>query len=340
MTTSHAERKRQHLAICLREDVRSDLTNGLERYHLIHQALPELALDEVDTGLTFLGRRLRAPLLISPMTGGVAEAREINRTLARAAQEFGLALGLGSQRAALEDATLEETYRIRDLAPEIPILANLGAVQLNKGYGVAACLRAIEMVRADALVLHLNPLQEALQPEGDTAFAGLTERIAEVCSALDVPVIVKEVGSGISLATAHRLREAGVWGLDVAGAGGTSWSEVERHRAADASAAEVAAAFRDWGLPTALCLSTLHAAWPAWPLIASGGIRDGVAVAKCLALGAQMAGLAHALLAPAVGGELPLRDRLRAVIQQLRVAMFCVGARTLADLTPQTLMEV
>ncbi|MBC7316403.1 MAG: type 2 isopentenyl-diphosphate Delta-isomerase, partial [Chloroflexi bacterium] len=226
-----SKRKSEHLKICLEKDVSSAVTTGLERYRLIHEALPEISLAEVDLSVEFLGRRLQAPLLISAMTGGAAEAREINRRLARAAQEFGLAMALGSQRAALENPALMSTYHVRDVAPDILLLANIGAVQLNEGYDVEMCRRAVESVGADALVLHLNPLQEALQPEGDTNFRGLAAKIETLCQILSVPVLVKEVGYGLSLKTAQRLHQAGVWGLDIAGAGGTSWSKVEAYRA-------------------------------------------------------------------------------------------------------------
>jgi len=328
----HTKRKLEQLRVCLDEDVRSMTTTGLERYRLLHQALPEMALEEVDTGTTFLGRRLRAPLLISAMTGGAALAKEVNQRLAAAAQELGLAMCLGSQRAAIADPALLATYQVRQVAPDILLFANLGAVQLNYGYGVRECLRAVEGVGADALVLHLNPLQEALQPEGNTNFAGLLGKIAQVCRALPVPVIVKEVGWGISAAIAEALYQAGVAALDLAGAGGTSWSEVERYRSATPAEAEVAEAFADWGIPTAEALVAIRQACPRLPLIASGGIKDGGEIAKCLALGANLAGIAQPLLRPAMDSPEAVSGQLRIILRQLRVAMFCAGARTVADL--------
>lgn len=335
----HADRKREHLAISLGQDVRSASATGLERYRLVHEALPEMALAEVDTRTSFLRHTLQAPLLISAMTGGAPEAREINRRLAVAAQTLGLALALGSQRAALDDPSLLTTYQVRDLAPDIPLLANLGAVQLNYGVGPDACRRLVEAVEADALVLHLNPLQEALQPEGNTDFRGLAVKIEVLCQTLGKPVIVKEVGSGFAVDTAQRLHEAGVWALDIAGAGGTSWSEVERLRARTPADAEVAAAFVAWGHPTAEALIALRAAFPDWPLIASGGIRDGLDVAKCLALGANLVGMAHALLESAATSLEALHTRLEVAIRQLRVAMFCSGARTLVALDASRLAK-
>ena len=259
----HADRKRDHLRICADKDTRSGLSTGLETYQLVHCALPELSLDAIDTATPFLGRPLSAPLLISAMTGGVPDALEINRNLARAAQALGVAMGLGSQRAGLDTPDLMSTYQVRDVAPDILLLANLGAVQLVHGHGVDDCRRIVDVIEADALVLHLNPLQEALQPEGDTDFRGLLDGIAAVCSALPVPVIVKEVGWGISAVVAERLHQAGVAAIDVSGAGGTSWSKVEGQRAATSQAFEVTCAFDDWGLPTAEALVAVRERAPA-----------------------------------------------------------------------------
>src|SRR3989304_6622209 len=233
------------------KEVLCKLTTGMERLRFDNAALPELDLRAIDTGLTFLGRRLSAPLLISSMTGGTQAARRINLGLAQAAQHAGVAMGLGSLRAALEDPSLAETFQVRRTAPDILLLANLGAVQLNYGYGPEQCRRAVDLVEADALVLHLNALQAAPQPEGDTDFSGLLAKIEQVGKGLTVPVVAKEVGWGISAADARRLVEAGVAAIDVAGAGGTSWSQVEMHRTADPQAARLAAAFVGWGIPTA-----------------------------------------------------------------------------------------
>ena len=328
----HSARKGEHLQICLDEDVRSGITTGLARYRLVHQALPEMALDDVDTQTRFLGHRLSAPLLISAMTGGTELAHQVNRRLATAAQELGVAMGLGSQRAGIQDASLMETYQVRDCAPDILLLANLGAVQLNYGYGIRECLRAVEAVHADVLVLHLNPLQEALQPGGNTDFSGLIEAIARVCRDLPYPVIVKEVGWGTSRAVAEALRNAGVAALDVGGAGGTSWSEVERHRGQTPADVQVAQAFADWGIPTAESLIQVHQTCPDLPLVASGGIANGVEAAICLALGADLVGMAHALLRPAVDSAEAVIDKLTVVLRQLRTAMFCSGAKSVGHL--------
>jgi len=328
----HEKRKLEHLEICLNRNVQSATTTGLERYRLVHRALPEMALGDVDMRARFLGHDLAAPVLISAMTGGTEMAQMVNANLAMAAQALGLAMGLGSQRAGLEDDRLMDTYRVRHIAPDILLLANLGAVQLNYGYGPEQCLRAVEAVGADALVLHLNPLQEALQPEGNTDFRGLLGKIEQVCRRLPVPVIVKEVGWGLAGRDALLLRQAGVAALDVAGAGGTSWSEVERHRSASPEAARVARAFAAWGNPTAEALVAVRECCPGLPIVASGGVSNGIEAAICLALGANVVGIALGILRAAVSSAEKVQGALQVVLRQLRVAMFCTGARTLDDL--------
>lgn len=327
-------RKADHIRINLEKDVAfKKLTTGLDDYFFLHQALPELDLSTVNTSLTLFGKQLRTPLLISSMTGGTAEAREINRTLAAGAQEVGMAMGLGSQRAAIEDPSLADTYHVRDVAPDILLFANLGAVQLNYRYGVDECRRAVEMCGADALILHLNALQEAVQPEGDDNFAGLLGKIEQVCRQLPVPVIAKEVGWGIAGETARRLAEAGVAAIDVAGAGGTSWSQVEMYRAPTARHARVAGAFIDWGIPTAVSVQMCRRAAPGLPIFASGGMKDGIDVAKAIALGATLGGLAGDFLRAADrDGVAGVVDLAGAITDELRVAMFCAGAGNLDEL--------
>lgn len=337
-----ASRKEEHLRICLEEDVRPrTLTTGLERYRFTHQALPELDLEGIDLRTAFLGRRLDAPLLISSMTGGTASARAINQRLGEAAQELGIGMCVGSQRAALEDAGCVDTYQVRHRAPDILLLANLGAVQLSSSFTVDHCRRAVDMIEADALVLHLNPLQEALQPEGDTHFGGLLRQIEAVCRGLSVPVIVKEVGYGLSAEVAQRLIGAGVSALDVAGGGGTSWSEVERYRASDPVLADVAAQFVDWGIPTAESLRAVRAVAPSIALIASGGVETGIDIAKCVALGADAVALAWPLLRPSLVSTQAVVQVLQTIVRTLRVTMFCIGAACIADLqTTPHLQEV
>ncbi|HEX2979272.1 MAG TPA: type 2 isopentenyl-diphosphate Delta-isomerase [Anaerolineaceae bacterium] len=332
-------RKADHIRINLEEDVRSGLTTGLERYHFIHQALPELDLQAVDTSQILFGRAIRIPLLISSMTGGTREAAAINRALAESAQQAGIAMGLGSQRAALEHPELVDTFKIRRYAPDILLFANLGAVQLNYGYTIDHCRRAVEMVEADALVLHLNALQEAVQPEGDTHFAGLLRKIEAVCRALPVPVVVKEVGWGISADAALKLAQAGVSAIDVAGAGGTSWSQVERFRISDESQARVAAAFRTWGIPTAESIRMVRKIAPDLPVFASGGLRDGIDIAKCIALGAALGGMAGPFLKAASKSTAEVLQTIDEVRRQLQICMFVAGAGTLATLRETPLLE-
>ncbi len=324
----HQERKSEHIRINLEEDVAFErVSTGFERYRLLHRALPDANLEDIDTSVGLLGRRLQAPLLISSMTGGTPEAKTINRRLAEGAQATGIGLGLGSQRAAIEDPTLADTYRVRDLAPDVLLLANLGAVQLNYGYGPDECSHAVDMVEADALILHLNPLQEALQPDGNTAFAGLLGRIEDVCRTLEVPVVVKEVGWGISAAVARELVEVGVSAIDVAGAGGSSWSQVEMHRAVTEHQRKVAGAFVDWGIPTVESLRMAREAAPEIPVIASGGIRDGIQIAKAVALGAAACGVAGPFLPAAVESTAAVIELIDLLVDQLRIAMLAAGAR-------------
>jgi isopentenyl-diphosphate Delta-isomerase len=336
-------RKVDHIRIVLGEDVAAKgISSGFAAYRFVHEALPDLDIHELNLETTFLGKRMRAPLLVSSMTGGAQAAEQINLALAEAAEQLGLAMGVGSQRAAVVDGRLARTYQVRRVAPTIPLLANLGAVQLNYTFGVDECRRAVEMIEADALILHLNPLQEAVQPEGNTNFKGLLGRIEAVCRALEVPVIVKEVGNGIGAATARRLVEVGVAAIDVAGAGGTSWSEVERFRQASERGQRVAGAFAGWGIPTTEAIREVRAALPDLPLIGSGGVRSGVDVAKCIALGADLAGTAKPTLGPAVSeqGAEAVAEGLRAFIDELRVAMFCSGCADIRALRDAPLERV
>ena len=327
------DRKAEHIRINLDEDVAAKgVTTGFERYRFVHRALPEIDLESVSLETSFLGRRLDAPLLFSCMTGGTPRARQINRTLAAAAQRHRVAMGLGSCRVLLEHPEVLATFAVRDLCPNVPLLANLGAVQLNMGVGPAACRRIVDLLEADALVLHLNPLQEALQPEGDTRFAGLLGRIEALCASLEVPVVVKEVGWGIAPDLVAALFDAGVAAVDIAGAGGTSWSEVERHRIADPVRARVAAAFADWGLPTADTIRLAREVAPRGTLIASGGIRSGVDVAMAIALGADLAASAGSMLRAADEGEETLDAAVDEITATLRIAMFCAGARDVGGL--------
>jgi isopentenyl-diphosphate delta-isomerase len=326
-------RKAEHLRINIEQDVRAKgVSSGFERYRFAHCALPEIALDDVDLSVAQFGRKMRAPILISCMTGGTPEATGVNRTLARIAQEFGFAMGLGSGRVLLEQPETLESFDVRSVAPEVLLFANLGAVQLNKGYGVPQCKHLIKLVDADALVLHLNPLQEALQPEGDTDFRGLLKRIGDLSNGLGVPVLVKEVGWGLSPDVVRALFEVGVAGVDVAGAGGTSWSEVERFRTHESWRIRVASQFAGWGIPTAECVRAARAVAPEAPIIASGGIRDGLDAAKAIALGADMVGIAGPFLRAAAQGFDEVHDLAHEIVEVLRVAMFALGIRSIEEL--------
>ena len=326
-------RKADHLRICLDEDVQCrQITTGLERYRFTHCCLPELDRRDIDLTTTFLGKRLGVPLLISSMTGGTDHAKTINQRLAMAAQHYGLAMGVGSQRVAVEQPQVSATFAVRAVAPDIPLFANLGAVQLNYRYGLEECRRVVDLLEADALILHLNPLQECVQTSGDTNFRGLLEQIAVLCETLPVPVIAKEVGNGISAAMAVKLLEAGVAAIDVAGAGGTSWALVESERATDAQQRRLGKTFADWGLPTAECLTAVRAIAPQIPLIASGGLRDGLEAAKAIALGADLAGMALPFLQAADESEAALYELVEILIAEMTTAMFCTGCENLGAL--------
>lgn len=329
-------RKAEHLRINVERDVAGKgIDAGFDAYRFTHRALPEIDLSDVVTTAELFGKRLGAPILISCMTGGTPEALPINRCLARVAQRHGFAMGLGSGRALIESPESLASFDVRADAPDVVLLANLGAVQLNRGYGAPQCRRLVQLLHADALVLHLNPLQEALQPEGDTCFRGLLERIGQLCRDVEFPIVVKEVGWGIAAPDVRALFAAGVAAVDVAGAGGTSWSEVERHRIADESRARVAAAFAGWGIPTAQCLVEARAAVPDGTLVASGGLRDGLDVAKALALGADVAGIAGPFLRAAHRGFEAADSLARELVDTLRIAMFCTAAATIEDLRGQ-----
>ncbi len=328
-------RKLDHVRIVLDEDVAAKgVYTGFSAYRLPHEAVPELDLAEIDLTTSFLGKPMRAPLLISSMTGGAHDVAQINLVLAQAAQALGLAMGVGSQRSAIRDKQLAYTYQVRRVAPDIPLLANLGAVQLNYGYGIDECRRAVEMIEADALILHFNALQEAVQPEGNTNFKGLLKKIEQVCTHVGVPVIAKEVGNGIGARAARRLAEAGVTGIDVAGADGTSWSEVERFRHSTTQGALVAGAFAGWGIPTTDAIQAVRAALPNILLIGSGGVRSGVDIAKAIALGADLGATAKPALSSAMdpsSGEAVIAG-LQTYIDELRIAMFCSGCGDLKAL--------
>ncbi len=326
------QRKTDHIKINLEQDVRSALTTGLEKYRFIHEALPELDLERINPTLNLFGKKLNSPTLVSSMTGGTSQAGTINMRLAEAAQECKVAMGVGSQRAAIEHPEQASTFQVRGIAPDILLFANIGAVQFNYGYGVDQCRKAVDMIEADALYLHLNPVQEAVQDAGDTNWVGIAKKIEEVCKQLEVPVIAKEVGWGISERTAKLLANCGVQAIDVAGAGGTSWSQVEMHRAPDEFTRQLAATFVGWGIPTADSILNVKKAAPNMIIFASGGIKDGLDIAKSIALGATLGGMAgHFLKAAAISTE-NVVEAMELMKRQIEVTMFATGAGTLDEL--------
>lgn len=336
--TDGITRKSQHLDIVLGGEARArGVTTGFEAIRFEHVALPEMALSDVDLSTSFLNRRLGAPLLVSSMTGGPQRADAINRAIAEAAQHLRIAFGVGSQRVALEGDTAALARggfgrHLREAAPDVPILANFGGAQLRDWDGADMARRAVDMIGADALIVHLNPLQEVVQPEGDRDWRGVLARLEALQRACPVPVIVKEVGAGISGTLARRLWDAGIRIIDVAGAGGTSWVAVEAERLASENAKAIATPFRDWGIPTAQAVADVRAACPSATVIASGGLKDGLDVARSIRLGADLGGFAGGILEAALGGGEALVERLGIVVEQLRIACFCTGSRTLTDL--------
>jgi isopentenyl-diphosphate Delta-isomerase len=330
------QRKADHIKINLEQDVHSALTTGLENYRFTHEALPELNLNRIDTTLSLFGKKLAAPILISSMTGGTAEAETINLRLAEAAQETGIVMGVGSQRAAIEHPEQAKTFQVRRVAPDILLFANLGAVQLNYGYGIDQCKQAVDMIQADALILHLNPLQEAVQDGGDVNFAGLAKKIEEICKKIEVPVIAKEVGWGISDKTAKLLADCGVSAIDVAGAGGTSWSQVEMHRAPDEFTRQLAATFVGWGIPTSDSILNVKKAVPDMTIFASGGLKDGLDIAKCIALGATLGGMAGQFLKAAAVSTEKAVEMMKLTKRQIEVTMFATGIEDIITLQSST----
>ena len=326
-------RKADHIRICLEDNVQSpEITTGLEKYRFTHVCLPELDGKDIDVSTTFLEKHLNAPLLISSMTGGTEQAGIINRRLAEVAQKYKLAMGVGSVRVAVEKPQVADTFAVRKYAPDILLFANLGAVQLNYQYGIDECLRIIDITEADALILHINPLQEFIQPRGDTNFLGLLDKIQDLCIKLPVPVIAKEVGNGISATMAEKLIAAGVQAIDVAGAGGTSWALVEGERAETSLQRRLGQTFGDWGIPTADCITSIRTHDPNIPLIASGGLRHGLDVAKAIALGADIAGLAMPFLKAAAVSEAAVVELTEILIAEITTVLFCTDNNSLYDL--------
>ncbi|MGP4079736.1 type 2 isopentenyl-diphosphate Delta-isomerase [Pseudalkalibacillus sp. R45] len=333
MKDQTTRRKDEHIDIALTKPVQNENTNGFDQYRFRHNPLPELDFEAVDLSTSFLNKKLNAPFLVSSMTGGTDKAKRINEKLAEIAEEKGWAIGVGSMRAAIENEGVLESFQIRKFAPTAAILANLGAVQLNYGFGVEECRRAVDLIEADGLVLHLNSLQEVFQPEGDTNFTGLLKKMESVINAMEVPVGIKEVGMGIDGHTAKRLVETGVAFIDVAGAGGTSWIQVEKYRNQDPKRYQAADAFRDWGNPTATCLEDIKKCGLNAKVISSGGMQNGVEAAKAIAIGADLVGFGRALLPLSVGDDREkMIEQFERIEFELKAAMFGIGQATIEQL--------
>ncbi|MGD8505841.1 MAG: type 2 isopentenyl-diphosphate Delta-isomerase [Candidatus Bathyarchaeota archaeon] len=336
MPTQTQGRKSSHIRICLEEDVQHrNVTTGFEEIYFVHRALPEIERSCISLATTVFNHKFSTPLIVEAMTGGTTEATKINAAIASTVEELGLGMGVGSQRAAIEKPSLKRTFSIaRKKAPTAFLIANIGGPQLAKGYGVREAEKAVDMMDADALAIHLNALQEVVQPEGDTNFRGVLSKIGEIAQALDVPVIVKETGAGIAAEDAKQLASMKVAGIDVAGVGGTSWAAVECHRAKkkhDEFRQGLGRTLWDWGIPTAISLiETLQSA--SMNVIASGGIRTGTDVAKALSLGASLTGLASPILVASEKGPSEVKKTLQILIESLRNVMFLVGAESIPKL--------
>jgi len=325
MSSLTKSRKDEHIKICLEKDVEFKKTNGFEYVELEHKALPEIERGEINLETKFLGKKFSAPLFIEAMTGGTKKGEYINKNLAKAAEALGIGMGVGSQRAMLEDKKLVKTYYVRDVAPNIFLLGNIGAVQL-KTYDFESIFWLVDAIKADGLAVHLNVAQELAQKEGDKKWEGVYNDISDLCKKADFPVIVKETGCGISGKIAKSLEDAGVKAIDVAGAGGTSWTRVEGYRnKRDMKHIE------EWGIPTAFALKDVLENVKI-PVIASGGIRNGLEVAKALAMGASLVGIALPLLKPATISWQKVKTRLEKIIEELKDVMFLVGAKNIKEL--------
>jgi isopentenyl-diphosphate Delta-isomerase len=334
------QRKKDHIDIILSGAAQHSTGNGFDSFEFEHCALPDVDFDAIDLSMQFLGKSLKLPFLASSMTGGPEQGGRINLAIAEAAQELGFAMGVGSQRIALgggKSSGLDKS--IRRVAPDIALYANLGAVQFTQGMTVDDARRAVDLIEADALILHLNPLQEALQPGGDRNWLGVEVAIANLCQKLGVPVIAKEVGAGISVSVAKRLANAGVAAIDVAGVGGSSWAAVEGRRSDLAQDQTTAEIFRNWGIPTAQALIQISKELPSMPLIASGGIQNGLHGAKALRCGALLVGQAAALLKAATEGPKAVIQTVQTFAQALRISCFCTNSIDLKALRGAALLQ-
>lgn len=337
MAKETRKRKAEHIEISLNRNVQArTITTGFEDVFFIHKALPEIDKHEIDLSIKVYNHKFAAPLIVGAITGGTLKAEKINATIAEAVEELGLGMGVGSQRAAIEDRRVEETFTItRKKAPTAFLIANIGGVQLVNGYGVKEVKRAMEMIDADAIAIHLNPLQEAVQPEGQTNFRGILKKIGDTTKELEKPVIVKETGAGIAAEEAKKLEAVGVKGIDVSGVGGTSFAAVEYYRAKKRGKRSfqrrLGDIFWDWGIPTAVSVVEVSQTVNI-PIIASGGIRNGIDIAKALALGANLTSLSQPVLQAAVKGVKETKKVLSLLIKELKNVMFLLGADSVQTL--------
>lgn len=326
-------RKTEHIRLCLEENVEGvHKTTGFEDIHFIHNALPEIDFDEINLETRFLNKALQAPFLVSSMTGGSKLAGSINQHLAQAAESKGWAVALGSTRALLEGDAHKESFLIRKYAPTVPLIANIGAVQFNYGYGLEECQRIVDLTEADAIVMHLNSLQEVVQDGGDLNFKGLLPKIEYIAKNLSVPVGVKEVGFGIDGTVARKLYDAGVSYIEVAGAGGTSWSQVEKLRSHDPLRKAAAEAFNSWGIPTKECIVSVKDSVQDVPIVASGGMKTGLDAAKAITIGADVIGFAKQLLQAATESTESVIETMEQIEFELKMAMFGIGVRNMNEL--------
>ena len=333
-----SSRKLEHIEVVLKEDVLGSSYNFLDDFHLVHQAIPEVDFKKIDTSTEVFGKRLSTPILISGMTGGHPETKKVNERLGIFAEKYKLALGVGSQRAAIEKKELVDTFRIaRDMAPSIPILGNLGAPQFVENYGVREAIEAIDMVDADALAIHVNPSQEVVQPEGDTNFYGVVNKLEELEKEVKCPLIVKEVGAGFSRESAVLLRNIGIQWIDVGGLGGTSWTAVESKRRKSRERppfAEVGETFRSWGIPTPVSVLEVGQKCQDMNIIATGGVRTGIEVIKLLRLGAKLAGIASPFLHAVMSEEyeLQMERYIEKLTREIKSTLFLTGSNSLEEL--------
>lgn len=329
------ERKLRHIDVSLEKNVNTDISSGFQDIRLIHKAIPEIDLDEVNSEITFFGKKLSAPLIISAITGGTDKAKKINEVLAKVAESKRIGIGVGSQRIAIEQPKTIPTFKIvRDNAPTTFVMGNLGCPQLSLGWGVPEAEKCIQMIEADALALHMNPLQEAVQVDGDTNYSGIYKKILELNSCVKTPLIMKETGAGVAWEDAIKMEKAGVSGLEISGVGGTSWSAVEYYIAKEVRKKEMeylGEALWNWGIPTAISVVETSQKTDL-SIIASGGIRTGIEIVKSIALGAHTAGVARPFLKKAVEGKDALEDHIDNIIREIRIGMFLVGARNISEL--------